>query len=356
METVKNLEELENAVVVSLSPSDGGSPDVATFEQAFGEHSELFGKMRAKATKRKAARQAKKITRIENRGKRKAARQTVRAQQQEARQTRKDVRKTRKVARKELEPVEPEYEEPQYEEPLYEEPEYEEPIDEEYYEDAPVAEEEEYYEEEYAPEGEEVEYFEGEEGSSAEGNPEIHSEIQGLTQKIVWNKEAARRQAERKNKIVDATKSMMEGGKGQSINRKDIRDNSSQIKNCDMAIQKHQARIKELQTQLKKFGDHPHVNEGYRQAKSKLQKTKEGVQAKATQAKVQETLIDPNLDANIGYQRIEVPASNTERKVELKSGFDGPEKIKTLTPTTKLLIGVAVVGIALVVAKKYKWL
>lgn len=351
METVKNLEELENAVVVSLSPSDGGAPDVATFEQAFGAHSELFGKMRAKSAKRKDARQAKKIKRIENRGKRKAARQSIRSQQQEARQTRKDVRKTRKVARKELEPVEPEYEEPSYEEPTYEEPAYEEPeeTDEGYAE-------EEYVEEEYAPEGEEVEYFEGEEGSSAEGNPEIHSEIQGLTQKIVWNKEAARRQTERKNKIVDATKSMMEGGKGQSINRKDIRDNSSQIKNCDMAIQKHQARIKELQTQLKKFGDHPHVNEGYRQAQSKLQKTKEGVQAKATQAKVQETLIDPNLDANIGYQRIEVPASNTERKVELKSGFDGPAKIKTLTPTTKLLIGVAVVGIAIVVAKKYKWL
>lgn len=353
MEAIKNLGELENAVVVTLSPSTDPTPDVATFEQAFGEHSELFGKMKAKAAKRKDARQAKKMKRIENRGKRKAARQSIRAQQQEARQTRKDVRKTRKVARKELEPVEPEVEEPQYEEPEYQDPaaEYEDPAatDESYVE-------EEYAEEEYTPEGEEAEYFEGEEGSSAEGNPEIHSEIQGITEKIVWNKEAARRQNDRKQKLIGATKVMMDGSKGRSVNRKEIGANAGQIKNCDMAIQKYEDRIKQLKEALKKFGDHPHIKEGYRQAESKLQKTKEGAQAKVTQAKVQETLVDPNLGANIGYQRIEVPAANTERSVELKSGFDGPAVVKTLSPSTKLLIGVAVVGIALVVAKKYKWI
>ena len=101
--------------VITLSPSNGDSLRVATFEEAFGEYSELRGRGRARRAKRRADRQAKKrqrqadrqetrrqkrATRIANRAERKRSRQAMRAEQQEARQTRKDVRKQRRMARK----------------------------------------------------------------------------------------------------------------------------------------------------------------------------------------------------------------------------------------------------------------
>jgi hypothetical protein len=92
--------------IITLGPlNDGGNPvSVTTFEEAFGEYSELRGRGRARRAKRKADRQAKRqqkrMTRITNRGIRKSARQDIRAQQQEARQVRKDTRKSRRVNRK----------------------------------------------------------------------------------------------------------------------------------------------------------------------------------------------------------------------------------------------------------------
>lgn len=86
---------LDNARVVTLEPSTGET--TVTFEEAFGEHSELRGRGRAR---RQARRQARRMKRISNRAERKRARQSMRAEQQEARQLRKDTRKSRRVQRK----------------------------------------------------------------------------------------------------------------------------------------------------------------------------------------------------------------------------------------------------------------
>lgn len=77
----------------------------STFEEAFGEYSELKGRGRKR---RQARRQERRMTRIQNRAERKRARQAMRAEQQEARQARKDTRKQRRVARREMGNDEPE--------------------------------------------------------------------------------------------------------------------------------------------------------------------------------------------------------------------------------------------------------
>lgn len=73
---------MQDATIVKLQPGHN-IDSVMTFEEAFGEHSNLFGKGRARRAKRKAQRQAnrqkKRMTRIQNRGQRQAARRANRA-------------------------------------------------------------------------------------------------------------------------------------------------------------------------------------------------------------------------------------------------------------------------------------
>jgi hypothetical protein len=84
--------------IVTLAPrKEGDTLEVATFEEAFGEFSELRGRGRARRHKRRMERQQNRIAR---RRARKKARQEMRSEQQEARQSRKDTRKSRRVARK----------------------------------------------------------------------------------------------------------------------------------------------------------------------------------------------------------------------------------------------------------------
>lgn len=91
----------DNATIVRLSPSENQTMEVATFEEAFGEHSNLHGKGRARRAKRKAARQAnrqkKRMTRIQNRQVRKSTRK---ANRQANKQHRVESRLTRKATRK----------------------------------------------------------------------------------------------------------------------------------------------------------------------------------------------------------------------------------------------------------------
>lgn len=84
--------------IVTLAPrKEGDTLEVATFEEAFGEFSELRGRGRARRHKRRMERQQNRIAR---RRARKKARQEMRSEQQESRQSRKDTRKSRRVARK----------------------------------------------------------------------------------------------------------------------------------------------------------------------------------------------------------------------------------------------------------------
>jgi hypothetical protein len=81
--------------IVTVEGGEEGSE--VTFEQAFGEFSELRGRGRERRRKR---RQERRMKRIRDRQERKRARQEMRGEQQEARQVRQDKRKSRRVARK----------------------------------------------------------------------------------------------------------------------------------------------------------------------------------------------------------------------------------------------------------------
>lgn len=83
------------ATIVTLEPNT--QIEGVSFEEAFGENSELRGRGRAK---RQTRRQARRMKRIADRAERKRAKQEMRAAQQEARQKRKDIRKARRSARK----------------------------------------------------------------------------------------------------------------------------------------------------------------------------------------------------------------------------------------------------------------
>jgi cobalamin biosynthesis protein CobT len=85
------------ATIITLEPEV--QIEGVSFEEAFGESSELKGRGRERRRKR---RQERRMKRIRDRQERKRAKQEMRAEQQEARQVRKDKRKSRRVARKEM--------------------------------------------------------------------------------------------------------------------------------------------------------------------------------------------------------------------------------------------------------------
>lgn len=83
---------MENATIIKLEPNQQVQ-SVTTFEEAFGEHSNLHGKGRAR-------RQARKMQRIKNRGERKAARRANRQAKVEDKAIRKQTRQTARLSRK----------------------------------------------------------------------------------------------------------------------------------------------------------------------------------------------------------------------------------------------------------------
>lgn len=384
--------EQQYSRIIKLAPSTT-SVEVLDFNDAFGEHSEARGKKKRAKKKRdgsrfrkaaimaatggivggliktgpqaRAERQAKKMDRIKMRGERSAARMANRAARQEKRQTRKDIRKTRKVERK---AIGAEYEDPEIEdqnttsepEAEYQESEQEQEYSEE--EEAPTEEdgyaEEGAEEEGYAEEGtQEEDAFDG----GAEGTgPEIHSEIRGVTQKIVWNKEHARRQNIQAKKIDSNAAKLAK-------THRDNRNLGALKAKKDahiMVAQKHEERAAQLQKQLStKFPDNPQIAEGMRQATVKLQKQTEGNASVKNKAKIKETIVQPNINAEFSHNRIDVPPQPFIRTVELSSRADGSDEsesdfsgisVNGMSTTTKWLLGIAAVGIAIVVAKKYK--
>lgn len=334
--------ESGNAVLVKLAPSTK-SVNVVSFEEAFGEHSELRGRGRAR-------RQKRRMGRIADRGERKRARQGIRSEQQEARQTRKDVRKTRKVARKALGD----------EEDVVEEEENYDPETEMEASSEDETTQEEVLEGDDAGAGSEEYDFENGESfdgdadsndftSDAEGTPKsIHPPIASLTRKIVWNKEAMKRHGLRKNQL------MARAG-GLKNNRQGLAQLSAAISAITIDIQRHEARIEALENHLKnKYGDHPHVPLGYKLAAKELQKANEvvsGAQDKAMIANtIKPTVVSKGLDPNFGPNRIEVPAEPMLRTVEIQSSAEGVVG----SGNTKWVLVLAGLGLAVYLAKKNK--
>lgn len=389
---------MENATIVRLSPSTN-PVQIVDFMDAFGEHSELRGKGRAR---RQARRQARRKKRISDRIERKSMKQ-------EARQARKDVRKTRRIARKEMgaeEEPEPEPE-PETAEAEVAEDQYETPEQEEQTEDSgldPAADEngedlsEEYFDGDYsearggrgrarrqarraarkekraarkappveeAPPEESAEEFEGSgidaaqfssapasaapapvqaqaapvsataPPAQAQANPAIHPHIGSLTNGIVWNREAARRHTMRRNNLH---------GQAQRLHpvkdRASLREFSARISRIDMEIQRHDARITDLENALKKYGDHPHIPRGYKYAQTQLQKSRENAVNAQDQNRIKATIVQQGLNPNFGDQRIEVPPASEMRTVDIQSNADG-EGESSADGATRVKMGAA---------------
>ncbi len=407
---------MENATIVRLSPSTN-PVQIVDFMDAFGEHSELRGKGRAR---RQARRQTRRKKRISDRIERKSMKQ-------EARQARKDVRKTRRLARKEMgaDEEEPEAEPEQTE---VAEDQYETPEQEEQTEDSgldPAADEsgedvgEEYFDGDYsearggrgrarrqarrakfkakraarkaapveeAPAEESAEEFEGSgidaaQFSSApvgaapapvqpqaaqvsatsapaqsQSNPAIHPQIGSLTNGIVWNREAARRHRLNRTNLHGQAKRLHP-----IKDRSSLREYSDRISRLDMEIQRHEARITDLENALRKYGDHPHIARGYKYAQTQIQRGRENAANAQDQNKIQATIVQSGLNPSFGDQRIEVPAQSEMRTVDIQSNADGEDESSAngivsssgMSTGTKYLIGAGVIIGAYYLYKKY---
>ncbi len=188
---------------------------------------------------------------------------------------------------------------------------------------------------------------------------DIQPEIKDLTNRIVWNKEMMARYAADRKKLDDYYIQLGKTNK----DKQGLSEVKSKIEGQDLQIQKHQARIDDLNSHLKKYGDHPHIIKGMTMAQTNLQKQKEAQMGEKDKSKIKDTLVGKSLNPEFMHQEIIVPPSPGEKKVELSSNADGGgAKSSTVTVpvglsmTTKVVIGVAVLGVAYVLAKKYKYI
>lgn len=97
------MQEYDNQpTIITLSPNKNSDNTIqaVSFEEAFGEHSNLFGKGRARRAARKARRQQKRVTRVQARGAKKAARRANKLAKVQDRTLRKQTRVEGRVARK----------------------------------------------------------------------------------------------------------------------------------------------------------------------------------------------------------------------------------------------------------------
>jgi len=308
-----------------------------SFEEAFGEHSELKGRGRAR---RQDRRQKRRMTRIENRAIRKSAKQ-------EARQGRKDTRKSRRVARKamgdepELESatnmqdpsMESQSSEQSYVAPRgnsYRQPSYSEPA---YEEEQPMGEqstiENESYGEAEEPLGDNSEYSDEESAFDAETTGETSS--------------------------FDAENSNLEGDKMESrldVMKDKIRNHEDAVNNLKKSLQ-----TGKLPSNL--------VAKGARELKARvahLNKMKEAYARISKKARYEKSLtpVKSELNPSISTNKIVIPAKSADG--EESSMLDGDEMSsfdgKTFFEKNKgIIIGLgaaAVIIFALNKAKVFK--
>lgn len=349
--------------IIKLGPNTSGNPiSVSTFEEAFGEYSELRGRGRARRAKRKASKQAtrqqKRMTRIGNRSERKKARQTMRADQQESRQVRKDVRKSRKVARKGMGDTEDEMdnqtaiengssEQEQGGGGEYSQDQGNGQGESQTTEDSNIqnAEQE-------AEQGEEQGEEQSEEQGDAEGDSEgdgvmseddssfsgelnpnkaVNPKVRECAKKIEWNKELIARLELRKKRLNLALQN--------ATNSRDIAKIKHEIETIDTQIAERSKRIADLEAMLSEYSNAsgrrsaPKRNAEVKQAKKMARQERAKVsvqspnkgtskgQARRMARRGVETPVESDLNAEMDENRIEVPAQGTGNADE--GNFDG---------------------------------
>lgn len=242
-----------------------------TFEEVFGEFSELRGRGRNRRTTRKVGKkqtkQNKRMTRIGYRGERKQAKQGIRLNQQGGRILKKDTRKIGRLNRRALgDPeqemdnqtametgngVQQQYEQPQYEQPTDEQP-TEQPMEEQPMEQ-PMEEQpqDQPQEVDFGSEESESEddvMSEDESSFSAEvasGKAQINPKVQDCANRVEWNKELVARLNKRKHDLGLLLENEQEPANILQINQ--------QIANIDSEISSTQERISNLDGMLSDY-------------------------------------------------------------------------------------------------------
>lgn len=312
---------LDGARIITLVDKPGDTSGAVTFEEAFGEQSELKGRGRARRQER---RQTRKMTRINNRTARKAAKQ-------EARQTRKATRVGNRMNRKamkgqaqrdeamadaENERVIDEMQ-PQEEESLnnYEQ----QGSDDSGYEEAPeeLDQDSDYEEEESEFEaGSTSEYTSSFDSESSDASGLKSEKI--ISDKINWHKKSIEFHG---NKIAAIKQSLATG----KLPSNEVAKSAKLIRELQAKVNRSKERLSELMSQSSFNG---------RRAKSNL------------------TKVSRSLDAKFSPQRIEVPANSSAEGDIFNcadgddfSGFDAKEAIKK---NKNVLIGVGVAAAVIV--------
>jgi len=301
---------MEGARIITLvDPVETGG--AVTFEEAFGEQSELRGRGRAR-------RQARRMDRITKRKERKAAKQSAR---QERKRTRVEGRMSRKAMKGQaqrdeamadaeneqaVEALQPQEEESNY--APQEESGYGQ--EEAGYEEAPEELDQNSYAEEEESEfeaGSTSEYASSfdSESSDASGKPE-----KTLAQRIHWNK----RMIQVYNEKIAYLKNLLKTGK---LPSNEVANNAKRIKIAQNRVDEATARLNHLMKQESGFN-------GRRRAPI--------------------TNVKRSLNASIEPNRIEVPANSSADGDDF-SGFDAKEAIKK---NKNVLIGVGVAAAVIV--------
>lgn len=250
--------------VITLEPATEGDNISVSFEEAFGEYSEIRGRGRNR-------RQKRKLDRIAKRRERKKARQQIRMDQQEARQQRKDIRKTRRVGRKAM-GNEPETE--------MDEQTQNEMVDQGSSTQSGGGSMDQGSGSEtggsydsgssdqggdqggdqgnddnwgYTPSNSGEDEGSSDEGSSDEGSDEesgfdgIHPGVKDVAKKIEWNKEMVSRLESRKRQLKMALQTKGEGRHGIAIRK--------ELSMLDSRIAERNSRIAQLESQLNDFSN-----------------------------------------------------------------------------------------------------
>lgn len=388
--------------IVRLSPGNGEVTSVS-FEEAFGEHSNLRGRGRARRAAKKSQKQAvrvnKRLTRVANRGAVKQARRANRQAKVEDKIYRKSTRKQGRLDKRAL---------GQEEEPL----ENAAPITQE--EDAQMQDsnanesaprtipqspaESGYDDEEAGYDGEEDEYTYDEGGDDEES--ESDSEFMGEEANSEFANEnapkkplnpkvmAIGRQIEVNSYILHCLNQKLGKGGDDTAIRAEIDNRNTKLAELNNMIEAYsearggrhgggaQAAKREVRAARKVARKELRTQVQAKRAEKKAIKQEARQAARPAARPIQRpvTPVAANLDPSISDNRIEIPAEEVEssfngtgiiaideegdfdapetREVEVKSGFDGGS-IKKL-PWGKIAIGVAVAGVILYALNKKK--
>lgn len=370
---------IEGTRIVKLSPSTE-SVKVATFEEAFGEHSEWRGHGRARRQKRAKDRIAK-------RRERKQLRQQMRSEQQEARQQRKDTRHSRKKSREDADNVETPSDEqtptgqetagaPQPDQTGGNQGGAEGAPDSVLQQgggdsggsdlgnqavsqgeslanegggtgnvDMGESETSNVQQSETENLDESSEGFNGGQSnphatfdniefSNAEGEAKmkVHPHIQDVAHKIAWNSEMIKKLSNRNNKLQSEFKHA-----GDTQNRGALAGIKAKIDENKAKIETHKERIAELKSGLhKEHGkNHPHIPHALKNAHEKIQKHIESKKIEKESAKNKKhiaTEVSHDLHPKFSHQKIVVPA--VAKKVEKKGSFNAQDHYDTYSQRT----------------------